>query len=67
MSCVAISVKKKQKWVWVGVDRERGKVLDFVVGDRSERTGRRLYERLKGYQVKQFYTDYWRSYKAILP
>ena len=67
MSCVAISVKKKQKWVWVGVDRERGKVLDFVVGDRRERTGRRLYERLKGYQVKQFDTDYWRSYKAILP
>jgi insertion element IS1 protein InsB len=50
------------------VDRERGKVLDFVVGNRSERTERRLYERLKGYQGKQFYTDYWRrSYKAILP
>ncbi len=60
MSCVAISVKKKQKWVWVGVDRARGKALDFVVGDWSERTGRRLYERLKGYQVKRFYTDYWR-------
>jgi IS1 family transposase len=43
-------VKRKQKWVWVGVDRERGKALDCVVGDWSERTGRRLYERLKGYQ-----------------
>jgi IS1 family transposase len=60
MSCVAISVKRKQKWVWVGVDREGGKGLDFVVGDWSERTGRRLYEGLKGYQVEQFYTDYWR-------
>jgi insertion element IS1 protein InsB len=64
--CSYIGEKKKQKWVWVGVDRERGKVLDFVVGDRSERTGRRLYERLKGYQVKRFCTDYWGSYKAIL-
>jgi IS1 family transposase len=67
MSCVAISVKKKQKWVWVGVDRERGKVLDFVVGDRSERTGRKLYERLKRYRVKRFYTDHWGSYRAMWP
>jgi insertion element IS1 protein InsB len=59
--------EKKQKWVWVGVDRERGKVLDFVVGDRSERTGRKLYERLKRYRVKRFYTDHWGSYRAMWP
>jgi insertion element IS1 protein InsB len=49
------------------VDRERGKVLDFVVGDRSERTGRKLYERLKRYRVKRFYTDHWGSYRAMWP
>jgi insertion element IS1 protein InsB len=58
-------VKKEAKWVWVGVDREQGKVLDFVVGDCSERTGSKLYERLERYRVKRFYTDHWGSYRAM--
>jgi IS1 family transposase len=39
----------------VGVDRERGEVLDFVVGERSQETGRRRYERLRRYKVEWFY------------
>ncbi len=38
-----------------------------MVGERSERTGRKLYERLRRYGVKRFYTDPWRAYRAILP
>jgi Transposase and inactivated derivatives, IS1 family len=50
----------------VGVDRERGKGVDFVVGERSRETGRGLYERLRRYEVEQFYTDFWEAYQAIL-
>ena len=50
----------------MGVDRERGKRLDFVVGDCSQETGRGLYERLRRYEVEQFYTDFWKAYQAIL-
>ena len=42
--------QKNRLWVWVGVDRRGRKVLDFVVGGRGERTGRRLYGRLRRYR-----------------
>jgi len=50
----------------VGVDRERGKLLDFVVGGRSQETGRRRYEGLRRHKVERFYTDFWQAYQAIL-
>jgi insertion element IS1 protein InsB len=51
----------------VGVDRERKKGLDSVLGERSQETGRGLYERLRRHEVEQFYTEFWQAYRAILP
>jgi len=42
-------------------------VLDFVVGGRGKRTGRRLYGRLRRYRPDIYYTDHWRAYPAVLP
>ena len=59
--------RKNRLWVWVGVDRRGRKVLDFVVGGRGKRTGRRLYGRLRRYRPDVYYTDHWRAYPAVLP
>ena len=37
-----------------------------MVGDRSQETGRGRYERLRQYEVEQFYTAFWKAYQAIL-
>ncbi len=42
-------------------------MLDFVVGGRGERTGRRLYGRLRRYRPGIYYTDHWRAYPVVLP
>ena len=41
-----------QKKLVMGVDRRGRKVLDFVVGGRVERTGKRLYYRLRQYKAR---------------
>jgi len=53
--------------VGVDVDRRGRKVLDFVVGGRGKRTGKRLYYRLRQYRPGIYYTDHWRAYPAVLP
>ena len=41
--------------------------MGFEVGDRSERTAERLYNKIKGIGAKMYYTDHWEAYKCVLP
>ena len=52
--------------MWLAVDRAGKKVLGFTLGDRSCRTGKRLYGLLSGLEVASYYTDYWPAYDSIL-
>lgn len=42
-------------------------ILGFVVGDRSYKTGKRLYEQIQGQECEKYCTDYWESYTKFLP
>jgi insertion element IS1 protein InsB len=43
-------------------------VVAYVVGDRSERTCRRLWGRIpEGYEGGSCYGDFWEAYRAVIP
>ncbi|MFK8300197.1 IS1 family transposase [Capnocytophaga canimorsus] len=58
---------KKYCWIWIAVDREGKRYLDFVVGNRGTETGLKLWERIKQEETKVYCTDYWKSHKEFTP
>ena len=42
--------------------------MAYAIGDRSEKTCRRLWEAIpQVYRVGHCYTDFWRAYQAVIP
>ena len=43
-------------------------MVAYVLGDRGERTCRRLWERIpEGYKGGYCYSDFWEAYRAVIP
>jgi len=60
--------KKKQAWVWIAISYQSRQVLAMVVGDRSARTCRKLWERMpEAYRHLVAFTDFWRAYQEVIP
>ena len=59
--------KQQQVWIWFAVCRDTRRLIAFEVGDRSSRTLRRLYGRLKAYRIGAFCSDKYLAYREILP
>lgn len=52
--------------MWVALCRRTRQVVAFVIGDRSERTCRRLYRRLpQAYRHCGSYSDFWAAYAKV--
>lgn len=41
--------------------------MGFEIGDRSEKTAEKLYQKIKGIGAKIYYTDHWEAYNCVLP
>ena len=68
MSCGTLWVKKRTLWVWIAFDRQRGvSPIDFELGSRHARTGRRLWECIKSVRCAQYATDAWHAYTGFIP
>jgi insertion element IS1 protein InsB len=60
--------KARKRWVWLALCRQTRQVVAFVVGDRSARTSRRLWEAIpEAFRRAQCYTDFWEAYAKVLP
>ncbi len=61
--------KADKRWVWIALARHiRQQVLAYVIGDRSEPTCRRLWERIpESYKGGYCYSDLWEAYRAVIP
>lgn len=60
--------KTKQAWIWIALCRKTRQVVAYAVGDRSEKTCRRLWEAIPhAYRIGQCYTDFWNAYQAVIP
>jgi IS1 family transposase len=49
---------KNYRWIWIVVDREVRKYVNFAVGDRSTGIGRNLWERVKKSATGVVISDY---------
>jgi len=55
-------------WIWLAQCRRTRQIVACAIGDRSEWTGRQLWQALpKGYRNKRTYTDLWRAYTQVVP
>jgi insertion element IS1 protein InsB len=64
--CGFCQSKKNKQWVWAALSRKTRQVVAYVIGDRSEKTFRRLIRKIPiEYLKSKSFSDYWKSY-AIL-
>jgi IS1 family transposase len=65
---VALStLKKRQVWIWKAYCRDTNQLIDWECGGRDNATFARLYERLKRWNVKVYFSDRWGAYSDLIP
>ena len=57
----------KKNSCWIAVDRYAREFVSFVTGDRSTKTGKELWQRIKDRTKGFIITDYWKSYENFVP
>jgi IS1 family transposase/transposase-like protein len=62
-----VGQKKNYRWIWTAIDRFGKRFIAFVCGDRSTKTGLKLWDKLKHLSVGAFATDCWKSYEEFIP
>ena len=63
-----VGKKADKRWIWIALARHTRQVLAYVIGDRGERTCRRLWERIpESYKSGSCYSDFWEAYGAVIP
>jgi insertion element IS1 protein InsB len=60
--------KANDSWIWIALCRQTRQVVAYAVGDRSKKTGQRLWEAIpEGYREGHCFTDFWAAYPAVIP
>ena len=63
-----VGKKADKRWVWLALARHTRQVLAYAIGERGERTCRRLWERIpESYKRGRCYSDSWEAYQAVIP
>ena len=62
-----VGSKKNPRWLWYAIDAMTGNVLSFVLGPRRDSVFKKLYDHLKAFNIKTYYTDDWGSYSKYIP
>jgi insertion element IS1 protein InsB len=58
--------KARKRWVWLALCRQTRQVVAYVVGDRSQKTFRRLWTAVPAeYRRAHCYTDFWEAYSKV--
>lgn len=59
--------KKRKLWIIKAVDSQKNKMIAWVLGQRDEKTFKRLYGKVKHLKKCTFYTDGWEAFAKVLP
>lgn len=60
--------RANKRWVWVALCRATRQVVACVIGDRSEATCRKLWERVPAaYRRAHCFSDFWEAYRLVIP
>jgi insertion element IS1 protein InsB len=63
-----VGSKRQVCWLWIALCRRTRQVIAYVLGDRSEASCRRLWQKIpEAYRRVICYSDFWTSYAAVLP
>jgi len=62
-------LKKSQKrWIWLALCRRTRQIVAYVIGDRSEKTCRKLWARIPTeYKACRTFSDFWEAYQKVFP
>ncbi|PSB28944.1 hypothetical protein C7B70_19730 [Chlorogloea sp. CCALA 695] len=52
-----VEKKANQRWLWHAIERKSGKVLAYVLGNRSDEVFLQLKVLLLPFGISRFYTD----------
>ena len=65
----SLVLKKSQKrWLWTAICRRTRQIVAFVIGDRSEKTCRRLWNKIPDeYKRCLTFSDFWEAYQQVFP
>ncbi|HLA08602.1 MAG TPA: IS1 family transposase [Anaerolineales bacterium] len=59
--------KVNKRWLWTVMCRRTRQIIAFVIGDRSENTCRRLWNKVPiEYRSCISYSDFWEAYQKVL-
>lgn len=60
--------KLNKRWLWTVMCRRTRQIIACAIGDRSEKTCRRLWKRVpEDYRRCVSYSDFWEAYQKVLP
>ena len=63
-----VQKKSEKRWLWVVLCRRTRQIVAYVIGDRSEKTCLKLWQRLpKEYRRCRSYSDFWDAYEKVFP
>ena len=63
-----VRLKANKQWVWLALCRRTRQIVAYAVGDRSEVTCRRLWQRVPpAYRRGVCFTDFWEAYAKVIP
>jgi insertion element IS1 protein InsB len=64
--CSFVQQKANKRWLWTALCRRTRQIVAFVIGDRSEKTCRKLYQKLpESYRSVRSFSDFWKAYAAV--
>ncbi len=60
--------KSNKRWIWIALSRRTRQVVAYAIGDRSEATCQKLWERIPpAYRSGLCFTDFWEAYRNVIP
>ena len=64
-----VGSKANRQWIWIALDAQTKQVIAFHVGDHSEQSARKLWEKIPETYRKtaSFSTDLWDAYNKVIP
>jgi IS1 family transposase len=61
-----VLTKDNKRWIWIALCRRTRQVVAYFIGDRSEASCRKLWERLpEEYKTCATFSDFWKAYQSV--
>ena len=62
-----VGKRQQKRWLWVALCRRTRQIVAFVIGDRSAKTCRKLWQRIPtAYRHCRTFSDLWHAYQQVI-